>query len=405
MLRVGVGYSTRSWRNGIASYASNYLDDVVVVSLRDPASIAESSLDVLLIDPGSVLFTAEAVRRARTAGVAVVGVADDGWDDEIEAGFARLAIGQVVGGAAGMPSPIVLFDELRRRSGGDEVLPNQLVSAAPPVEDRTGGLIAVGGPAGSGRTELAVLVAATIAAHGSSVLLVDVNEADPHVAARLGLAPTPNIVSLIDTARAGHGWPIVGHLARPAVGARAVSLGFDVVAGMASSRDWQHIRPHELGQLLAVARREWDVVIATTAPLLEQSRLGDRWGLSRLVLQEASRVVGVCRASPASVMLLLAWIADAVAAGQRPIEVVVNQTRDGWREREVRDRFVADGGGWVSTVCPVGFDAKIAAADWDGSIRASRRTGRAITALVASVTAMSPPPVSPVTTVEEVTVR
>ena len=64
-----------------------------------------------------------------------------------------------------------------------------------------GGVVAVGGPSGSGARELAVGVAAEWSASGWRTLLVDANETTPGVARRLGLGLYPHLLTAVDRVR------------------------------------------------------------------------------------------------------------------------------------------------------------------------------------------------------------
>ena len=116
-----------------------------------------------------------------------------------------------------------------------------VADAGAACDRRLGPLVVVSGPRGSGVTEVAVTLAAALAARREPVVLVDAHEVAPSVAGRLGLELEPNLRSAIDACAHGLGelpatitWPPGG----------AAALG--VVAGFPSPVAATQVTPDDV---------------------------------------------------------------------------------------------------------------------------------------------------------------
>ena len=157
------------------------------------------------------------------------------------------------------------------------------------------------GPPGAGTSEVALGLAAAIAARGEAAVLVDADELASSTAARLGLGIEPNLRSAIDAVEHGLG-EVVDALVRTGHPA------FDVVCGLPSLAAAAQIRSREVLDVLgALGRIRSQVLVEVSGvPGIE---------IARAVIAEAGVLVGVGAANPVGVARLLGWVA-ALTSGQ-----------------------------------------------------------------------------------------
>lgn len=203
-------------------------------------------------------------------------------------------------------------------------------SGGPPPVPRTGRLVAVGGPAGSGATELAIGLADAMAAK-RRVLLVDADEATPSVSPRLGLPIEPNLRSAIDAVEFG-----LGSLTRTLLPVPGAAFG--VLGGLPNVAAWAQVRPSEVVLVTEAVSRFADEIVINVGHCLEDVGGGrGRYGISRTLLSEADVVIAVGPATPVGVSRLLEWLAAARAlAASPPVVVAVNRApKDRYRRAEL----------------------------------------------------------------------
>jgi Mrp family chromosome partitioning ATPase len=163
----------------------------------------------------------------------------------------------------------------------------------PPPSTTRGSIIAVGGPSGSGATEVTIALAAALARFGATVL-VDVDEVSPGVARRLGLPLHPHLLTAIDVL---HADPDPHALLRCTT---AHDGGFEVLAGIANRSDWYLLRGGDVITLLEELAGVRRFVVVNTGPHLEPVEVatGERFPASRAAVTAADAVVGVAEGSP-----------------------------------------------------------------------------------------------------------
>jgi MinD-like ATPase involved in chromosome partitioning or flagellar assembly len=249
-----------------------------------------------------------------------------------------------------------------------------VADAGAACDRRLGPLVVVSGPRGSGVTEVAVTLAAALAARREPVVLVDAHDIAPSVAGRLGLDLEPNLRSAIDACAHGLGelpatitWPPGG----------AAALG--VVAGFPSPVAATQVTPDDvLGVVDAVRERHACVVDADEASPVASVLLG-----------AATAIVGVAGASPVGVVRALEWAAlvrRRVPA--TPIHLAVNRAPGArYRREEIRAEIVRtlrpESITWLPT------DARVEAAAWDGALVGRGPFRAAVASLAHEVTSLS----------------
>lgn len=330
-LLIGVALSTRSWRGALQRHCRDHVADVSVRLMRDAFDGTDGRVDLVIVDDDTSWLSLPVLASFREAGVVVIGIHDPlEADGHGQRHLRRLGVDVV------LPCTLDVEDLLDRvRSvAPDRVSGERFAEFAANEDNRVPRnerqLLAVGGPAGAGATEVAICLAQLWG--GFRPLLVDVDETHPSIARRLGLGIHPHIVTAVEAMRGervtldGFGSASIRDcLARAAVGAGP--LPFDVIVGLASRDDWSLLRPDDVGSLLDELAARWPVVVARLGPNLEDlSRHVARYEASRTAVRRATRVVGVCDGSSVGVLRFIDWMVDVVMlAPETPLDVVVNR--------------------------------------------------------------------------------
>lgn len=330
VISLGLALSTRSWRGALQRHCRDHVADVHASLLRDALDAASGDVSVVMLDDDTSWLSAPALVQMRDAGVVVIGLYDPSEaDGHGERHLQRLGVDvvlpcivdadellEVVRSVAPDPDTSDRFSELVEREG------NRI-----PRAERQ--IIAVGGPAGAGATEVSIALSQLWG--GIRPVLVDVDETHPSIARRLGLAIHPHIVTAVEALRGerlaldeSERHQLEHCLAQPVVGGE--DLPFDVIVGLASRDDWSLLRPDDASALVEELAARWPVVVARLGPNLEDLRRhGNRYEVSRTVARRATRIVGVCEGTSVGVLRFLDWLVDVVGlVGETPIDVVIN---------------------------------------------------------------------------------
>ncbi|MHA7153652.1 AAA family ATPase [Arthrobacter sp. TMN-50] len=306
--------------------------DVVVVALANDDE-SRQRLDAL-----GVRHTTVDVDAATLASIVEAAV-------EVAVERRRISLNSPAGGAA-YADPAVALDSA-------QINPAQPAEAGP-LSPGTGEITAVWGPAGSpGRTTVAVNLAAELAAHGRSVLLIDADTYGASVAAFLGLldesAGLAHACRLADQGSLDLGGL---HRAIALVAVRGSRLG--VLTGVTRADRWTELRPAALTQVLELSRQLVDVTIVDCGFCLETDEelsfdtVAPRRNAATLCcLDVADTVFAVGGADAVGLPRLIRGLADLKAAVPAATpRVVLNKVRAGavgrGPERQLReawDRF------------------------------------------------------------------
>ncbi|MEZ5117127.1 MAG: hypothetical protein R2737_12755 [Candidatus Nanopelagicales bacterium] len=314
-------------------------------------------------------LSADTVHRLRTAGVAVVGVADDG-DEAADRRLLRLDVPRVVtvrrGAAAEAAAAIgAAIGDLRAQGGPARATagyadprqsqrPHPRSPAGPAsARPRTGGtdgpgpdvhepeaaatpssLVAVWGPTGApGRTSVALGLADELARAGTPALLVDADPYGGAVAACLGIHDEASGLA-VACRQADQGALDVPALARAA---RGLSGRLRVLTGIGHPERWVELRPSALESLWRTCGHTPGVTVVDTGFCLEADEelaydtLAPRRNAATLTaLQAADTVVAVGAADPVGVARLLSALPDLRArVPDTPVRVVLTRVRRG----------------------------------------------------------------------------
>ncbi|GAA1736766.1 hypothetical protein GCM10009710_16330 [Aeromicrobium alkaliterrae] len=212
------------------------------------------------------------------------------------------------------------------------------VPPPPPVVDAlpTSRSIVVWGPAGApGRSTVAISIAATVAAAGRRVALVDADVAGGSLAQQLGvLDDLSGVLAACRAAGNGRAHEVPDHLVE-------VEPWLDLLTGLPRADLWPHLRIGAFTTVVDRLRADHEVVLDVGSGIDLDGAVGrSRHALTRHLLENADEVVVVGRADPVGLTRLvhgLLELADVLTTP--PSAVVVNQVRPGlgWTEREIAE--------------------------------------------------------------------
>jgi MinD-like ATPase involved in chromosome partitioning or flagellar assembly len=359
---IALVFTPEPWVEELHRYLSDH-GGARVRSLVVEESVAlEESYDVLVVSHRWPALTHAFVADVHARGRRVLGVHDRA-ETASRAHLATVNVDAVVDADAGpevfVRTLVGLCSERPRRSG----------EVAVPFAGRRGRLIAVGGPPGVGRTEVAIELALA-AARESMVVLADCDDVAPAVAQRLGLALEPNLRTAIDAIEHGRG-------DFSACIQRERSTKLSVLGGIPNSTSWMQVRPSEVLRVVDHVGGVAEIVVVDGLGSLQD--LGGsprgRFATARALAIEADVLVAVCDASPVGVARLLAWTVEARGlAPSTPIVVIVNRAPSAsFRRGELYDEIRSSVD--VVEVGFVGVDSRVVDAAWNGSpVRRGRFT-------------------------------
>ena len=377
---IGVVLSPRPWSVRLHAFVADHVPDVELVVVRDRRAALSSGAHVLVLDSSTPWLTPAFVAEVDAAGVRLVGVYDRSDGGSSRDRLAGLGLTHLLEEAMPPEDVVFLVDRLRPTV---EHASRRPVAGAERIPRRSGRVVAVGGPSGSGAREIALGLATHWGSAGVSTLLVDGNEVTPGVARRLGLALYPHIVAASGRCRSEG---LVG--VEAALADRVGPLPFDVIVGLATPKDWDRLVPHDVVDLLAACRDGWERIVLTTAPLIEDlQRWGDRFGISRRVLASADVVVGAAEPTPRGALRYLDWLADT-AQLRAGVLTVLNKVPTSRRAAWQASQQLADiGGPLVDEVIEVPLDRLVTAAEWDGVVVTRGKFHKAIAGVARAVDA------------------
>lgn len=367
-VEVALAVSARLWPDRIHRFLSDHGGARVRAQVLTAEDALAEEYQVLIIDDVSSFLTPRLVQEVQRRRRLVLGVFDplevDGKERLRECG-----VDQVIESDASADEFVVALRALVALASSEPVIPIK------PEEHRgTSTLVAIGGPPGGcGATEVAVSWAARLARFAPTAL-VDVNETSPAIAQRLGLTLLPNLRTAIDVVQHRHGsldrcLHRVEHL--------------QILPGLTGDRDWLEVRPLEVLDVIDELRSRFRYVVANVGSQLEQVGFGQdgRFGISRAVVEQADRIVGVGLASPVSVSRLISWITLVTELNQRSeLSLLINRApRSPYKRAEVAQEL---GRVAVGEVTFLRHDREVEEAAWRGREVASGPFVRSIRKLV-----------------------
>lgn len=317
------------------------------MDVTDLLAVAESgqaqAAVVALEAPG---LDTDAVDRLRRNGVITLVVLPDHGGEEAPGRARRIgAAGALTTAELGALGDVVLRETA---AASTETTEPEGLSAGPATRSATrlgpmtapgeGRVIAVWGPTGApGRTTVALAVAGELAARGLDPLVVDVDPYGGAVAQHLGVLD--EVSGLLSAARIAASGELPGRF----LGLQRRVAGLRVLTGLPRADRWVEVRAETVAEILALGRRQGDVIV-DTGFCLEEDPAADftgRTGRNAITLdalREADDVVVVGAADPVGLSRLARGLVELrEVTGGRAVHVVVNRMRSslGWSEDEV----------------------------------------------------------------------
>jgi MinD-like ATPase involved in chromosome partitioning or flagellar assembly len=370
-LVVGTVATPQPWRRALQAHVRDHVAGVRLVVLHDVQDAFASGVDVVVVDDTLDFLTPTQALALRDQGARIVGVYDP--SGRHGRGIGPLEQLRVDAAIPVVDVPVGLLAELAtvnlhgRRH--DQInTPPAPFPVSPAQRNGHGTMLAVaGGTDSPGRTEVAIALAAAIAAGGEPAVLVDVDEHNPSVARRLGYQVAPNILDVLTGVETG---------AELAVAQRAAfaqgEVDFDVICGLATIDDWPQLR--DLGRLLTAVTLRWGHTVIDTGPSCQPDHIppgGARNAATRAVLSAADQIVAVCTPTPLGVLRLLDWAtAAAELIGERPTTIAVNRAPSSkFHQDQLREQLVTNlPGGFAGDICFLRDDRRVRDAAWDGTV-------------------------------------
>ena len=382
--QIVLAASPREWAQRLHRHVADHGGGRVRATVLHPHEALAEHCDVFLADDTTSFLSRHLVSQLQQLGRRVLGVYD-GDDAAGKGELLDLGIDEVIARDAPASEFVEVIAALATHAGSDEF--TRMIATLDPVQPATapaatklGRLIAVGAPPGGcGATEVAVALAAAAGRYGHRTVLVDGDETAPALAQRLGVRPYPNLRSAV--AAVEHHDGLLEDSLVP------TQAGFAVLPGLSAPRDWTHVRPNEVTDVIERLLLMPVDVIANVGHRLED--LGahgpSRYGVSRALLTRADGVLGVGLPSPVGVARLLGWLAQARSIAPRtPLRVAFNRTpgsrfRRGEVEREVR-RVVNP-----EELAFLPEDPRVMQAAWDGGVVGDGPFSRAVQPLAVAL--------------------
>lgn len=375
-ISVGLALSGREWRSSLQRHCRDYVADVAVQLVRDGRQALDPSISVVVLDDDTSWLSAPFLSSARERGISVIGIYDPlESDGHGRRHLQRLGVDAVI--AASLPTEDLL-ETIRELSPDVETF-DRFIEMIEGVDDRVPQaqrqIVAIGGPAGAGATEIAIGFSQTMP--GRKPILIDVDETHPSLARRLGLAIHPHIVTAIEALRrervrsdGSDGEELEDCLARQVLSG---VIPFDVIVGLASRDDWMLMRSDDVVELVEELAARWPVAVVRVGPQLEDmSRWVDRYEVSRGVVRNATRLIGVCEATSVGVLRFVDWLVDVVGlVDETTIDVVLNCAPKSPAARaELINQLREIAGDRVGAIHCVPRDKRVVRAAWDAAVPA-----------------------------------
>jgi MinD-like ATPase involved in chromosome partitioning or flagellar assembly len=351
---IAIVFSPEPWVEALHAYLADHGGARVRQMVLDPQVAWEEEYDTLVVSHRWPSLTLALVEKVHALGRSVLGVFDadePGGRDRLEA----LGVDGVVAAASSPPEFVDALQALGTSPGTRRAPVRSHGAVAPPdaVAPRHG-IVAVGGVAGAGITEVAVGLAAAVAARGEPVVLADCDDAASSVAGRLALPIEPNLRTAVDAGVHGLG-ALRGTLARTS------SARLQVLCGFPSAAAAVPVTPHEVVDVVQALRAQTGCVVVDVGGRADSP-------VARAVAAGAAAVVGVGSGNPVGVARLLAWVAEwrPLLAGTE-LHLVVNRApADRYRRHEIASEIARTFEPASLVFAP--HDRRVDAAAWDGEL-------------------------------------
>jgi MinD-like ATPase involved in chromosome partitioning or flagellar assembly len=342
---IALVFSPETWVEQLHRHLADHGGARIRQIVVEPSTVGDESFDVLVVSHRWPALTPGLVRNVHAAGARVLGIADR-EEPAAREHLVRMGVDGIVPADVALPSIV------------------EAIRAVAPVQDeraqlagmrdradvgaRVGSqIVTVGGPHGSGKTELAVAVAVALVDRRESVLLLDADEHHAAIAIRLGLPPHASLRTAIAMMQTG------GDVAQAPLPRGRI----DVVPGGMPTTGRAPVDPSDALALLAELGHRYDHVVIDTSGVADSA-------LGRALLSAANAVLGIGAASPVGLSRLVSWASLAAPSLAARLSLVVNfAPHDRFRRGEVVDELRLAVGAPVGALLP--FDQRVVRAAWD----------------------------------------
>lgn len=387
---IAIAASPRDWAHRLHRHVADHGGARVRVTALQRQDVLDEAVDVLVADDTTSFLTAALVADLHRRGGLLLGVYDQdapagkgellslGADEVLERGASADEFLRAIGVLArSRPTPPA--------SGPPPGVPTRSAAAPGPRAHRT---VVCAASGGTGATELAIALSGALARRGGRPVLVDADEVVPAVAQRLGLPQYPNLRAAVDAVEQGAGGVL--HTLTAAIGGRVA-----VLVGLSQGRDWTHVRPGEVLDVLDVLAELATHLVVNAGPCLEDTRTEGglrRFGLTRSVVGAADTVVGVGLPTPVGLSRLLDWVATVrTLTPAAPVHLVLNRApASAFQRAEVTEELAR-----TATAASIAFlppDPRVGEAAWAGRPVGAGPYTRAVAGLVDG---LAPAPAAP----------
>jgi MinD-like ATPase involved in chromosome partitioning or flagellar assembly len=362
---IALVFSADPWVEALHRHCSDHGGARLRQLLVDPVLALDEDYTTLVTGHRWPALTPALVEDLHRHGRSVLGI----WDRAEPESRALLVSVGVDALVASDASPREIVDAITAIPGAAEAKPEV---ADDPLEARGGRRIVVGGPAGTGSTEIAIGLAGALNERGRRSVLVDVDDVAPAIASRLGLALEPNICTAVDAVEFRSG----------VLGDAVSRVGdFDVVAGFPAPSSFSRLRPPEVLRVVHALASEYErVIIDIAVPTRSESTFADTAapGLAKALLADADVLVGVAAPTPVGVARFVAWLASVLPfAPEAELHIVVNRApSSAFRRGEIQSELLA--AVRPQTLVFVPADRRVEDAAWSGELVRRGSFARAI---------------------------
>lgn len=388
---VAVGSSQRPWVAELMSYAQDHAGVRVVGTILSSREAIEHDYEVLLIDDTTSYLTKRLIDRVQMMRRIVIGVYESTRGEVGRSKLLDIGVDAVIDAEA---SPKEFLARIRsitdqrlvdrdfaQIAGGEDdaaeieeagSLPDVAVNGANESPRRS--LTIVSGS--NGATEIAVGIATQMGRRGLPVVLVDLDTLEPSIAQRLGAPMSPNVLSAIESLR------FSGEIKQAVT---THELGFGVLAGLPSPREWEACGSDDAADLVGVvAESNTHVIVKVNRYLEDVSPFGvgaGRFGVARRSVADADQMVVVGDPSPTGVTAVLAWIGEARGLSGEPVHVVMNHCgRSMYQQGEIKEEIGRTFRSASVTFVPE--DSRVRKAAWQGEPPPPGRFTKALDSIV-----------------------
>lgn len=359
---VAIVFTPEPWVGELHRFLADHGGARVREIIMDQRLALEDAYEVLVVSHRWPALTRSFVKQMHEQGRVLLGVYD-GDEPTSKVFLANLGADGVVASTASMSE---FLQAIGIVAPAARVMDADLAGVVDPGFESTeivptvGTIVVVGGPAGSGRTEIACALQNAAYDHGISSILVDADDVSPSVAQRLGLPIEPNLRTAIDATAFGLG-DLGATLHTTAIG--------PVVCGLPNVAAWSQVRATEVIDVLGELARVHQLVIVDLGPHLEDLDTPPRGrnAVTRAVLEVADRIVLVAPSTPRGIARSLNWAADVrTLAPETPMHALLNfAPRDRFRRAECADELSRTVG--LSSLHAIPRDGRVDHAHWEGN--------------------------------------